>query len=121
MLNNFGPDYTLPVTATWLYRDPSLPWAMIVMVTTYVIGNRVSGIKHLVAPIFLSFLPLSIWLWDIPFSGRIICANFHGGQVSIAEGLTLSTKHFYALGATLYFVFTAYLFLRKKSNGLPPI
>ena len=72
-------------------------------------------IKVLVAPIFLSFLPLSIWIWDIPFSGRYICSNFHDAQVMIAGVIPLTTKYFYALGIVLYLALTAYLFQKKKT------
>src|SRR5437660_975028 len=77
ILRPFGGDYTPSVVHDWLLRDPSLPWAMVLCVLAWSVGRRFSVIKLLVAPLFLSFLPLSIWLWDIPFSGRYICRHFH--------------------------------------------
>lgn len=117
LLNPFGPDYYLPVIAAWLSRDPSLPWAIVAMVCTYFIGNTIFWVRVLVAPVFLSFLPLSIWIWDIPFSGRFICTHFHDGRVVLAQGFHLTTRYFYALGLVLYLGFIAYnIFRRIKSD-----
>ncbi len=117
MLNPFGPDYTLPIVWTWLSRDPSLPWAIISLITTYAIGKKRPWIKVFIAPIFLSFLPLSLWIWDVPFSGRMICANFHEGRVMISKGLVLRTKHFYAIGIVLYLVLIAYAIRNKRQSA----
>jgi hypothetical protein len=107
MLQGFGHDYTPGVTATWLVGDPSLACALVAMVTMYWIGRRRPGVQVLMAPIFASFLPLSLWIWDIPFSGRFIHRHFHDGRVLVAAGWPLTARYFYVLGLVLYLSFVA--------------
>lgn len=116
MLNAFGADYTIPVVLEWLSRDPSLPWAIILTIVIYHIGNIYYWLRILFAPVFLSFLPLSIWIWDIPFTNRYICSHFHDHRVMILPGLSLSTKHFYLLGILLYIIFILYLLLKRRKT-----
>ena len=113
MLNNFGDDYTPTVVASWLLRDPSLAWAIIVMMAIYVIGKKWAVIQLLVAPLFISFIPLSLWIWDIPFSGRIICHSFHDNKAFIGNFL-ITSKHLYLAVATIYLAFVIYLALTSK-------
>lgn len=114
MLNPFGADYTPSVVHDWLLRDPSLPWAIVLCVLAWSVGRIYPSIKLLVAPIFASFLPLSVWLWDIPFTGRYICHHFHDNRVQFAPGMPLSSKDFYALGALLYLLFFLVIITTNK-------
>jgi hypothetical protein len=109
MLNPFGPEYTPRVIWTWLSNDLSLPCAAIIALVFYGIGLRFRSFRFLVAPIFLSFLPLSIWIWDIPFTGRVICRLFHDNRVMITANMPLKTRQFYIVGALMYLVFLFYL------------
>ncbi|MDA2921054.1 hypothetical protein MYX76_16455 [Desulfobacterota bacterium AH_259_B03_O07] len=120
MLNPFGADYTPFVTFKWLSRDPSLPWAIVVMIIVYHIGNFNYWLRILVAPVFLSFLPLSIWIWDLPFTGRFICGHFHDDRVMIAAALPLRSKYFYLIGFVLWLIFITYLVqkLRKVEKNV---
>lgn len=119
-----GSDYTPSILYKWLSRDPSLPWAIVCMVIVYHIGNFLHWMRYLVAPAFLSFLPLSIWIWDIPFTGRFICHHFHDGRLMFMSGYPVKSKYFYLIGIVLYCSFlTVYLVGMvketriKKSHG----
>ena len=114
MLNKLGPDYSLQTISKLLSRDPSLPWAIVLMTALYAVGKHLSWIKTLAAPIFFSFLPISIWVWDIPFSGRTICAHFHDGQFALTKGVALNSKHLYLWGVGAYVIFTAYLIQKRR-------
>lgn len=114
MLNAFGYDYSLAVVYKWLSQDPSLFWSILVMIFVYHIGKFIYLIRILIAPIFLSFFPLSVWIWDIPFTGRFICYHFHDGRMIVAKGAFLASRHFYIFGLILYLLFVAYLFQKQK-------
>lgn len=114
MMNNFGADYYIPsVLFQWLSRDPSLPWAIVSALVIYSLGNRYPGVKVFVSPLFISFLPLSIWVWDIPCAGRPVCHNFHDNR-SIFPGYPMRAIYLYVLGAIVYGAFLAYIGLKKK-------
>jgi hypothetical protein len=117
MLNPFGADYTPHVVWVWLSRDPSLPCAVVIATLVWFIGKRIAAVKILVAPVFSSFLPLSLWIWDIPFTGRFICRHFHDGRLIFPGGIPISARYFYALGLLLYLVFTLAAFARKGRIG----
>lgn len=119
MMNNFGPDYTPRVVWAWLSRDPSLPWAVLLALASHRIGRRLPGFKVLIAPVFLSFLPLSLWVWDIPFTGRTICHHFHDRRVLLAAGMPLKSSHFYLIGIILYLAFLAHLMRRRGRADRP--
>ena len=102
MLNPFGGEYTPSVVIAWLSRDPSLPWAIVLAALAWHLGNVHHVVKLLMAPVFASLLPLSVWIWDIPFSGRVIHYHFHDGRVLLAPGLPLSSRYFYGLGVVMY-------------------
>jgi hypothetical protein len=117
MLNPFGADYTPTIVHSWLLRDPSLPWAIVLAGLAWSLGRAYSPLKYLVAPTFSAFLPLSLWLWDIPFSGRFICHHFHDNRFQLARGVPLVTKDIYAFCALLYLVYVEML-IRKHRRGL---
>lgn len=117
MLNPFGDDYTPSVIHAWLLGDPSLPWAIILAGVCWVLGTIYAPLKMMVAPVFSSTLPLSVWLWDIPFSGRFICRHFHDGGLALATGVPLSTRHFYGLAGLLYLAFVGAILVKERRIG----
>lgn len=111
-----GYEMTWAVVWGWLKQDPSLPWAMIAAFLVHRVGRRLRQVKILVAPVFLSFLPVSVWVWDLFFLGRPICQRFHDGRFELWEGFPIRGWHFYVLGICLYIAFTVYLFLRYYAS-----
>lgn len=116
MLNPFkGSDYSDPSTLwAWISRDPSLPWAIVLAFSTYFVGRSCSMVKLLAACFLVAFLPLSLWIWDIPFTGRYI-EQFHDSRLQVL-GLTVMSRHFYELGMLL-FAGLAGLALLKRSRA----
>ncbi len=113
MLNPFGTAYYLPsVLYAWLSRDPSLPWAIVTAITVYYSGKRYQVIKLFAAPIFVSFFPLSLWIWDIPFTGRFICHHFHDDKL-LFWGYPMKTRYLYLLGMIIYILFFGKMIAEK--------
>ena len=102
MLNDFGAiDYIDPIALDWFMRDPSLAWAVVLAFSLNALAQRSALVKVAVAPLFAAFLPLSIWVWDIPFSGRIVCETFHDGKFQVM-GVVMHGRYLYAFGALAY-------------------
>jgi hypothetical protein len=117
MLNPFfAPDYTLASVSIWLSKDPSLPWAAVLVMIIYYFGKKYSLLRIFVAPVFVSFLPLSVWIWDIPFTGRFICHHFHDKKVLLMGTIPLKSWLFYLLGGILYIAFVTNLLHRRKNK-----
>jgi hypothetical protein len=114
MLNPFGHDYTLQVLSLWLANDPSLPLAALAALAGYLLGNRVRGLRKFLAPFLIAFAPLALWVWDIPFTERIVCTLWHDNRVILAEGIPLKGRHFYILGVAIY----SALMLRGLRGGV---
>lgn len=112
MLNNFGHRYTLENIAAWLYRDPSLPWAIFWSILTFHLGLRYSLVRALVAPGFVAFAAFSLWIWDIPLTDHLICRIFHDGRFEIAAGVSLRTLHILGFCTLLYLGFVGVVFAR---------
>jgi len=119
MIHPFGDEYTFPVVRAWLSGDPSLPWAIILAGVAWNLGRFRPWLKLLVAPVFASFLPVSLWVWDIPFTGRYICYHFHDNEFQVAAGVPLTSAHVYALSLLLYLLFVAVI-LRKNHGVVNP-
>jgi hypothetical protein len=81
------------------------------------VGRVCVLVRVAVAPIFVSYLPLSIWIWDIPFSGRFICSSFHDDRVILYPGYPLRTKYFYLLGSLIYCMFVVLLLYKHQKLG----
>lgn len=107
MLNDYGPDYSPAVLVRWLSHDPSL-----LALATYSVGLHLPRLRPLALPLVLAFLPLSLWVWDVPFAGRPICAAFHDGRTAL-RGL-----HLWAFGALAY-PLLALSALRRVRASLP--
>ncbi len=113
ILNPFGWEYNFSVIAHWLIRDPSLPWAIIISALVYFLGRNYSLIKKATFSFFIAFIPITVWLWDIPGTHRIICRTFHDGQYFLL-GVALNARHLYILGIILWAII--FLFLLKKEK-----
>jgi hypothetical protein len=117
MLNPIkGADYSLEVVAHWLLRDPSIYAAAFVAAVTYEVGLYRRALRIFVAPFIVSFAPLSIWIWDIPFTGRAVCSNFHDQQIFLAEGVPLLSRHFYLLGFVIFGILLGLVLYRRRPN-----
>lgn len=112
ILNPFGADYTPRVVVAWLRNDPSLIWASAAAITVYMIGQSAPRVRpwiaHAAGAFLIGFLPLTIWIWDIPGTGRTICYHFHDGRAGI------HTRHLYLLGAAVFCGVLAVQWLRDR-------
>lgn len=104
MLNSFGPGYSLSVIAQWLTRDPSLWAALLGSLIVFQIGERFRITQKLITPFLIAFLPLTLWVWDIPLTGRIICHTAHDVQ-PIFAGFAMQSRYLYMLGGIAYLGF----------------
>jgi len=72
------------------------------------------------APMFISFLPVTLWIWDIPFTHRIICRTLHEGNSVPLTGVYLMTRHALIVSMALYLPFMFYFTLtwrRREKDG----
>lgn len=93
LLNPFGPE-SLSAYETWLFRDPSLGWAVVAATLIWAFAPRSVVIWFLI-----SFAPLTLWILDIPGSGRTICRHFHDGRLIVPVLGRVHSRDFYLLGA----------------------
>lgn len=110
ILNNFGPEYTPPVVLLWLSQDPSPYIGVALAFSVWLIGKRWTTIQAWTAAFLLAFMPLTIWIWDIPFTGRIICHSFHDSRIPIGS------RHLYIFGAAL--LYPLYWLLHRDRSGI---
>lgn len=114
ILNPFGPDYDWATITTWLRADPSLPYGIAVAGLTYLAGRLAPAVQpwleRAAAAFLLAFLPLTVWLWDIPGAGRVICHHFHDGR------LGLHSRHLYVLGAVVFLGLLSVAWLRHVAD-----
>ena len=96
MLNPFGPEYTPDVIRAWLVADPSPGWAAAAALTLFRMGRERRTVRAATTWFVIAFLPVTVWLWDLPFTGRVICTRFHDGLSP------LRTFHLYALGVAVW-------------------
>ena len=102
MLNSFGAaDWFDTQVIDWFMRDPSLAWALVLVLSLTLLAQRYVMSRVLLAPLFVAFLPLSIWVWDIPLTGRIICATFHDERFQVM-GIVIHGRYLYVFGALAY-------------------
>lgn len=118
VLNPFGPEYDAATIARFLSRDPSLPWAVVACLSLWTLGSKRPRVRQAVAPVFFALLPLTVYLWDIPFSGRAVCRSIHDGR-PISGDFYLRTIYFYAWGAATYSAAQVYVRLRSGEGELP--
>lgn len=109
ILNPYGPEYTHETLRALIATDPSLALGAALALATWRIGIRFRAMQTFALAFLVAFAPLTIWLWDIPFTARAICRHFHDGQYG------LRSAYFYALGAAL---FLPLLWLIKRRRSL---
>jgi hypothetical protein len=83
ILNNFGADYTLDVVARWLRADPSPYVGLLGAMGTFALALYSPLLRIAALAFAIATIPLSIWIWDIPFTGRIICHLAHDGRAPV--------------------------------------
>jgi len=93
--------------------DLSLPIASILVLIIYYIGRKYNFIQKLIYPVPFSFLIYSLYVWDIPFTQRIICREFHDGRCVLFGGLVLKGSHILFCSLFVYFI-TIFLILAKE-------
>ena len=86
------------------------------MILAYYIKNNFRKFRILVAPAFVSFIPLSFWVWDIPFTKRVICHNFHGGRFVVFGDISITRRYFYIFGFVVYLLFVFHLSKKQKTS-----
>ena len=107
MLNKIGDDYTLATIRRWLSIDPSLPLGTAIALLVLLAGLHWKSIRSFVAPAVVATIPLTLWVWDIPFTGRIICDSFHDGRLRIGDSTVVTTGWMYIASAIAYVVMMA--------------
>jgi hypothetical protein len=110
MLNLIGPDYDASTIITWLDEDPSLPWAIVLTAAMSYAVTKWPAMRLPAILIWFSFLPITLWIWDIPFTGRFICHRFHDGRSPI------HSRHLYELSLLIYFACFSTLWFRKRAE-----
>ena len=114
LLNNIGPDYNFSTIPLVLKGTVALPWAIVLAIVTYHLGKKYLSIRILAAPVFLSFLTFSIWVWDIPFSSRAICRYLHDGRSAGLIGMALRGRHIFAADMLIYILFLTYILISVR-------
>lgn len=118
MLNPFGEDYTPGVVWTLLRRDPSVACAIVGMMVVYSLGRRWPLVRLSVSPLFLAFLPATIWILDIPFTGRFICHLWHDGRLTIL-GAPVQSRHIDTLCLFMYAVLLGWTVQQNRPTSAP--
>ena len=109
ILNPFeSSDYNWPAIVTWVTSDPSPAIAAVLAAGIYGVGRFVERLRRPVLAFTMAFMPLALWIWDIPGSGRFICHHLHDGRAG------LHTRHFFLLGAFAWPCVMALLNRRNK-------
>jgi hypothetical protein len=113
ILNNFGPEYTLDVLMEWLSLDPSPYVASLGAMVIFVLAMRYPALRLAVLAALIATIPLTIWIWDIPLTARIICRLGHDGR-SVVNSLDLY------LFAAISFAPIWYWLWRNSTAGATP-
>jgi hypothetical protein len=111
ILNNFGPEYTPSVVATWLSLDPSPYVALIAALLVFIAAVRYPILRLAVLAFVIAMVPLTVWIWDIPFSGRIVCHLGHDGRSPV------NSMDLYIFGAISFA--PIWYWLWRKSTAAP--
>jgi len=82
-------------------EDGSLSWAIALAAGTYRLGEWRPGMRRLFTPLVPGLLPVTLWLWDLPFTRRALCEHLHDGKLTVS-GHSVRTAHVYVLSAGLY-------------------
>ncbi len=103
-------DYTPHAVSIWLTADWSLLVALLSAAVMYLLGGSHKTIRMPVLAFVIAFAPLALWVWDIPFSGRIICRFLHDGRAGFYS------RHLYIVGAGAWFP-VLILLRRQEAHG----
>ncbi len=113
MMNPFGVDYTdWETLKMWLSQDATPSSAALACLCMFLVGRRWWWVRAMAAPIFVCGLPLSVWLWDIPGSGRWVCLNLHNNRLLLWPGQPLTTPLLTVLYLAMYIPLAAWCVLR---------
>jgi len=86
-------DYSSPVMIRWLRSDPAPTIALVIASGMFIIG-RLSERVHLpVVALLVVTAPLTLWIWDVPFTSRVVCRFLHDGRAGV------HTRHLYLTAA----------------------
>lgn len=110
MLNpHQATDYSFEAIAWLITNDPSIALGFAVTAMVSTAGVRFSQLRVWVFAFVFAFLPLTIWLWDIPATGRFVCEHFHDGRAHIRSA------HLYAVGIAAFLI----IVLKSSFRSLP--
>ena len=109
-------DYSLLAIWKWSSIDPSLPIAIILVFVIYCIGKDYNHLQLFIYPIPVAFLLYTLYIWDIPFTGRIICRKFHDGHFLLFTGTPLKVRYLLFFSLLLYFVIEYFMLSKKISK-----
>jgi hypothetical protein len=96
ILNPFGPRYDWPTVMAWLRGDPSPYIGLVLAAAVYIAGRAVPAVQPIALALLGATIPLSLWIWDLPFGDRPICALAHDGR-SVIRG-----RHLYGVTVVLW-------------------
>jgi hypothetical protein len=99
MVNPFwSPTSTnMEIFFLWIQFDPSLYLGIAGSVVTYLVVRAIAQAAPFILAFVVATIPLSIWIWDLPFTGRVMCLLFHDDKTFI------KTRHLYLLAVAAYF------------------
>jgi hypothetical protein len=116
MLNPVGLEYDGPTIGRMLTRDPSIWIAFAAAVSVCLIGLRFrsAAFRGWVPAFLIAFLPLTLWIWDIPLMNRPICRWGHDGHIVLPLIGPFHTRYLYMFGTL---VFVGILLVRARIPG----
>ena len=77
---------------------------------------RVPAIRDWVLAFIIGFAPLSLWIWDVPFAGRPVCACCHDSKWVLPGIGSVHSRHVYLLSFTLFVVVTLVRWLLSRAR-----
>lgn len=113
MLNRIGPDYDLHTIGLWLSRDPSLPLGIVIALIVYFAGKKFGFLRTITAIGVVASVPLVVWVWDIPFTHRIVCSSFHDSKLRLPDGTIVTSLWIYVLSAILFVALMIFRYRRR--------
>ena len=115
MLNPFyhwGNDYSNPTLLRyWLTRDPALWAGMLIAHIGYHRGLRMPALRTHAGIFLVATAPFTLWVWDIPFTNRVLCRTLHDDRLQVA-GVTITGNHIFLMAFVLHVVL--YWLLRRR-------
>ena len=122
MMNPFGADYTDWETfKMWLSQDATPSSSVLLCMCMSWLGRRMWFVRALAAPVFVCGIPMSLWLWDIPGSGRWVCLHLHDNRLILWPGQPLTTKFLMLVGIAMYVPLAAWSVARFRRAAVKPL